>query len=264
MTLYISGYDSTLYPQLWVYYKLLTAMNASFLPARAFVCVPPKLAIRKHLPVDKCRKLLTQAFDEDALNDTIGVASLLERDRKEVRLVEGAFDDNADMSTVAPPSPPKKRKSQHPSGDTISSSPQRCRDAMQAGLQLMEEKKYKEAIDMFQLSLELPGNGFMRISGSPIEYACPSEAEENAGLYNMACAWALLGQKKSALTCLEALLDNNFEDIETIRRDPDLASLRGSGLENLLSSKQSQPFTQFFNKGAKNKNTSNEKPWLQW
>ena len=33
-----------------------------------------------------------------------------------------------------------------------------------------------------QLSLELPGRGFMRLAGSPKEYACASEGEENAAL----------------------------------------------------------------------------------
>lgn len=47
-----------------------------------------------------------------------------------------------------------------------------------------------------QLSLELPGAGVMRLAGSPKEYSCASEGEENAALYNMACCWAALGQKQ--------------------------------------------------------------------
>eukprot|EP00983_Pelagomonas_calceolata_P103047 1158874-Pelagomonas_calceolata.AAC.5 len=38
--------------------------------------------------------------------------------------------------------------------------------------------------------------------------SCPSDAEENAALFNMACAYVQLGQKASALTCLEAVLEN--------------------------------------------------------
>lgn len=124
----------------------------------------------------------------------------------------------------------------------------------------------------------------MRMAGSPKEYSCASEGEENSALYNMACCWAALGQKQvgsgsrtsprcaapsedgrcgatphnviagnnlapresqcaslalsllqSALTVLEALLDNNFEDYAAIRSDPDLAALRGPELEALLS-----------------------------
>ena len=35
---------------------------------------------------------------------------------------------------------------------------------------------------MFNLALELPGNGAYRLPGSPREYLCPSDAEENAAL----------------------------------------------------------------------------------
>ena len=40
---------------------------------------------------------------------------------------------------------------------------------------------------------------------------------------------------QSALTVLEALLDNNFEDTAAIRGDPDLAPLRGPDLDKLLA-----------------------------
>ena len=40
---------------------------------------------------------------------------------------------------------------------------------------------------------------------------------------------------QSALTVLEALLDNNFTDFAAIRADPDLAPLRGPDLDKLLS-----------------------------
>lgn len=73
---------------------------------------------------------------------------------------------------------------------------------------MFNQQQYQAAIDMFNLALELPGNGAYRVSGSPREYSCPSDAEENACLYNMACAYAKLGQTGSALTCLEAVLEN--------------------------------------------------------
>jgi hypothetical protein len=49
------------------------------------------------------------------------------------------------------------------------------------------------------------------MSGSPREYACPSDAEEHAALYNMACCYAQLGQKAAALTCLESILETGAE-----------------------------------------------------
>ncbi len=38
--------------------------------------------------------------------------------------------------------------------------------------------------------------------------SCPSDAEEQAALYNMACCYAQMGQKAAVLTCLEAVLES--------------------------------------------------------
>jgi hypothetical protein len=48
--------------------------------------------------------------------------------------------------------------------------PKRCKEAIDAGLALFQERKFTEAIDMWNLALELPGNGAYRMSGSPREY----------------------------------------------------------------------------------------------
>lgn len=86
---------------------------------------------------------------------------------------------------------------------------------------------------MFQLALELPGSGMMRMAGSPKEYACPSNGEENAAMYNLACCYAQLGKLEAALTCLEGLNDD-FENWDAMKSDPDLAPLRGPQLEKLV------------------------------
>ena len=39
---------------------------------------------------------------------------------------------------------------------------------------------------------------------------CASDAEEQSALYNMACAYAAMGQKDSALTCLEVRLSQQL------------------------------------------------------
>lgn len=52
--------------------------------------------------------------------------------------------------------------------------------------------------------------GAYRLPGSPREYSCPSDAEEHAALYNMACCYAQLGQKAAALTCLESILETGW------------------------------------------------------
>ena len=51
----------------------------------------------------------------------------------------------------------------------------------------------------------------------------------------MACCYARLGAVPSALTCLEAVLDNGFDDYQTIKGDPDLTAVRGPELDRLLA-----------------------------
>lgn len=222
---------------------------------------------------------------EPELEDTVGVANLLERDRKAVDLKEEAFAAFADdaPSSSSPAQAGAASAAQQQQGrqqgeaaprqgergpaskraDKLrgeADTPQRAREAIDRGLQLFSAGQYREAIDMFQLSLELPGSGVMRLSGSVREFSCASEGEENAALYNMACCWARLGEKQPALTVPEALMDNGFEDVQTIRSDPDLAPLRGPELDKLLS-KHDGLLAKLF--GKKEKPSSN-KPWLQW
>ena len=49
-------------------------------------------------------------------------------------------------------------------------SPKRCKDAIDAGLVLFKARKFQDAIAMFNVALELPGNGAYRLGGSPREY----------------------------------------------------------------------------------------------
>jgi hypothetical protein len=54
-------------------------------------------------------------------------------------------------------------------------------------------------------------------------------------MFNMACCWVRLGKPAAALSCVEALVDNNFEDFNAIQTDPDLGSLRGAELDKILA-----------------------------
>ena len=83
----------------------------------------------------------------------------------------------------------------------------KCKEAIDAGLEKFQSKDYAAAIELFSLALELPGNGAYRLPGSPREYSCPSDAEEAAALYNMACCYAQMRQADAALTCIEAILE---------------------------------------------------------
>jgi hypothetical protein len=50
----------------------------------------------------------------------------------------------------------------------------------------------------------------------------------------MACAYASMGSKESAYTCLDAAMENGFDDFAALRADPDLEPLRGPELDKLL------------------------------
>ena len=174
-----------------------------------------------------------------------------------IELVEDAFGATPSAPVRAKPAkpakaaaPPPPPSAAAPSGDaarveegrqrraelrTEEAGPRRSREAIDAGLALFQAGEFEQAVDMFQLSLELPGVGFMRMDGSPKEYACASEGEENAALYNMACCYCKMGKPEAALTCLEALLDNGWDDAAAIRGDPDLAPARGPQMEQLLT-----------------------------
>lgn len=45
--------------------------------------------------------------------------------------------------------------------------------------------------------------------------------------YNLACAWALTGEREKALGALETLVSRGFDDGDVLEKDGDLAALRG-------------------------------------
>ncbi|KXZ46479.1 hypothetical protein GPECTOR_43g915 [Gonium pectorale] len=146
--------------------------------------------------------------------------------------------------------------------------PKRCKEAIDKGLEAFKAKQYDQAISLFNLALELPGNGAYRLPNSPREFSCPSDAEEQAALYNMACAYAQTGQVASSLTCLEAVLESGFEDYATMRSDPDLAPARGPAFEELLG-RYDSPLAKLRKMlpGAKDKQvlvSDTNKPWVLW
>eukprot|EP01024_Parvocaulis_polyphysoides_P060491 TRINITY_DN6606_c0_g2_i3.p1 TRINITY_DN6606_c0_g2~~TRINITY_DN6606_c0_g2_i3.p1 ORF type:complete len:283 (+),score=43.13 TRINITY_DN6606_c0_g2_i3:321-1169(+) len=114
-------------------------------------------------------------------------------------------------------------------------SPKMCSEAISLGLQQFEKQNYYEAIELFTVSLELPGNGAYRFADSVREYSCPSDGEEQAALYNLTCCYAKLQQSEAALICLEGLLESGFEDFQQLRNDPDLKSIQGKQFNEIVS-----------------------------
>ncbi|KAI8474785.1 MAG: hypothetical protein J3K34DRAFT_109787 [Monoraphidium minutum] len=183
--------------------------------------------------------------------DTEGVQDLLARDRRRKQI------ELAPELQLPPPQPQqqaeepgaeeggrrggrfksraqRRREMAASEGAAGDKGPKRCKEAIDAGLALFQQQQYQAAIDSFNLALELPGNGAYRLPGSPREFLCPSDAEENAALYNMACCYAQMGQTDAALTCVDAVLENGFADVQTMMSDPDLAPLRGPQLQQLV------------------------------
>ena len=78
------------------------------------------------------------------------------------------------------------------------------------------------------------------------EHACPSEGEERAALYNMACCYAQLEEVDSGLSVLQGLLENGFDDYDTLRTDEDIAPLRAEADFEALLSKAEQRGKGFF------------------
>ncbi|KAG1681383.1 hypothetical protein FOA52_007431 [Chlamydomonas sp. UWO 241] len=218
-------------------------------------------------------------------NEIDGVANLLARDKKlsgAINVVPELSDDPSEApgfsGSVSTPTDSGVLKSRKKRQETMAKNaekrtdpnrPKTCKGAIDRGLQLFVEKRHQDAIDMFNMALELPGNGAYRMPDSPREYSCPSDAEENAALYNMACAYAAMGRKEAAIACLEGVLDNGFSDFETLRNDPDLASVRGNELEFLMLRYQNpvgKGINGIFKMGQQQKESSpdGKRPWFLW
>jgi hypothetical protein len=127
------------------------------------------------------------------------------------RAAEKAASDAADASSTSP------------------SGPRRCKEAIDAGLAAFSSGDPDAAIALFNLALELPGNGAFRLPGRAREYSCPSDKEEQAALFNLACCYCAKGGPEfldAAAACLEAACDDaGFDDWDTMLNDPDLQPL---------------------------------------
>ena len=131
-------------------------------------------------------------------------------------------------AVTAPADADKKRSAAAPGGASGDEGPATAGDALAFGMECYEASSYEAALEAFELALELPGKGAMRLAGSPRTYACASEGEMNAAMYNMICCLCRLGEEERALAVLDSLLKNGFGDLDALRTDADLAALRSS------------------------------------
>jgi len=101
--------------------------------------------------------------------------------------------------------------------------PEDARGAISIGLGLYEEGKYKEALEVFEKGLELPGTGMKRFRDKPRSI---SDGEKQSVLYNIACCHSRLEDARTGLVALAGCLEAGFDDAQQLQSDPDLAFLR--------------------------------------
>ncbi len=120
--------------------------------------------------------------------------------------------------------------------------PEIARDfAIISGIQLMEEKRYAEAVEEFRKVLDEAPYDFqanyriafvyllMKDYAKSIlhfEIARRVQPGDDLTLYNLACAYSLDGQIEKALETLAEAVKSGFADSQHMEADPDLAPLR--------------------------------------
>jgi len=151
--------------------------------------------------------------------------------------------------------------------DDLSSSsaaPQSFREAEILGLRLMQQGQHKDALEVFQEGLKLPGSrtDILRtktLNTSPVGGSTGGseartvqtldEFESQAAHYNIACAYAQLGKSNEAVRSLENAFRAGFDNFATCRADPDLAGVqRTKEFEVLMETydpKKKFPFSLF-------------------
>jgi len=123
--------------------------------------------------------------------------------------------------------------------DESTAPPPACfRDGEVLGLRYMQEGQYEEALECFKNAMKLPGSRRdiirtkARPGPSPVGGAVGGfvteeiwkldEFEFQAAHYNMACAYAQLGDQDEAIGNLKLAFDYGFDNYATVRGDPDL------------------------------------------
>jgi hypothetical protein len=72
------------------------------------------------------------------------------------------------------------------------------------------------------------------------------EFELQAVHYNMACAYAQLGNLDEAVAALQVAFENGFDNFATVKQDPDLNPIKGTPAFETLMDKY-EPKTKGFN-----------------
>jgi len=129
-------------------------------------------------------------------------------------------------------------------------APTSFREAEVLGLRYMQEGDYERALNAFQRGMKLPGSRVdvvrtKMLSGpSPVGGSAGGtegrvemkldEFELQAAHYNIACAYAKLGNVAESVANIQMSFDNGFDNYATVRADPDLSAVHGTAEFNNL------------------------------
>ncbi|KAL7531875.1 hypothetical protein ACHAXR_004285, partial [Thalassiosira sp. AJA248-18] len=130
-------------------------------------------------------------------------------------------------------------------------NPKTFREGEVLGLRLMQDGRHEEALKAFKQAMQLPGSrpDILRtanVSGpSPVggskggtegrSVQTLDEFEYQAAHYNMACAYASLGNIGESVANLKKAFEFGFDNYATVRADPDLGNVQGtSDFERLM------------------------------
>ncbi|KAG2484031.1 hypothetical protein HYH03_017121 [Edaphochlamys debaryana] len=101
--------------------------------------------------------------------------------------------------------------------------PETAKEAIELGNNLAKQGRWQDALAIYEKALTLPGTGLKRYRDKP---RLISDGEKSAALFNIACAWAQLGEARNGLIALAGCLELGYDDFAQLRSDPDLAPLR--------------------------------------
>lgn len=136
------------------------------------------------------------------------------------------------------------------------------------GLRLMQDGRPDEALKVFKKAMTLPGSrpDIIRVANvggpSPVggskggtegrSVQTLDEFEYQAAHYNMACAYASLGNVGESVANLKKAFEYGFDNYATVRADPDLGNVQASSdferlMEEVDPRKGFNPFGVFGN-----------------
>mmetsp|Transcript_37672 Transcript_37672/g.57408 ORF Transcript_37672/g.57408 Transcript_37672/m.57408 type:complete len:196 (-) Transcript_37672:262-849(-) len=131
-------------------------------------------------------------------------------------------------------------------------APTTFRESEVLGLRLMQEGRTEEALQVFQQGMRLPGSRPDVVRTKTLSGPSPvggsfgglegnwvfslDEFETQAAHYNIACAFARLGNVQESVNNLQLAFQAGFDNYATVRVDPDLQGISGTPeFEDMMS-----------------------------